>query len=104
MGSIAKQPEGAIPTAAAIAAVAIAMGMTAWSGKRFFLRRRIIREQRGGTPRLNKPGYTPPGPAFGGGWGLIQLALSYGGFRLIAHKANSGSRRGRSAFGLSTTP
>lgn len=73
---------GAVPTWAALAAVAVAMGATAWSGKRF-----------SPTPdhprtawwyaRLDKPGFTPPGPAFGAGWGLIQLALSYGGFRLM---------------------
>ena len=75
----AKQPDGAIPVAAALAAVAIALGTTAWSGKRF-----------SPTPdhprtawwyaRLNKPGYTPPGPVFGGAWGLIQMALAYGGY------------------------
>ena len=85
MSRLTKQPAGAVPTSAALAAVAIALATTAWSGKRF-----------SPTPdhpktawwyaRLDKPGFTPPGPVFGGGWGLIQMALCYGGFRLMRTK------------------
>ena len=85
MSAVTKQPEGAIPAVAAMTVVAVAMAATAWSGRRF-----------SPTPdhpriawwyaRLDKPGYTPPGPIFGLGWGLIQTALSYGGFRLMRRK------------------
>ena len=82
MSSRKRQPNGAIPAVAALAAVAAALAATAWSGKRF-----------SPTPdhpktawwyaRLRKPGYTPPGPIFGAGWGIIQAALAYGGYRLM---------------------
>ena len=85
MSTAPKQPDGAIPTTAALTAVAIALAATAWSGKRF-----------SPSPdhpktawwyaRLDKPGYTPPGPVFGGGWGLIQGAFAYGGYRLMRTK------------------
>ena len=61
------------------------MGVTAWSGMRFSP---ALTHPRTAWwyAKLDKPGYTPPGPVFGKGWGVIQLALSYGGFRLMRAK------------------
>ena len=33
--------------------------------------------------RLNKPGFTPPAPAYGIAWTGIQAALAYGGYKLL---------------------
>ena len=67
---------------AALAIVAGAMALTAWSGQAFSptpAHPRIRRWYR----LLDKPGFTPPGPAFGAGWGLIEAFLAYGGYRLL---------------------
>ena len=76
-----KSGEGLSPVAAA-AIVAGAMALTAWSGQRF--------SPTPGHPRtrrwyrlLDKPGFTPPGPVFGAGWGLIESVLAFGGYRLL---------------------
>lgn len=76
-----------MPPLVALGAVAAAMALTGWSGQRF-----------SPTPahprtllwyhRLRKPGYTPPGPAFGAGWGLIEIALGFGGYRLMRQAAS----------------
>lgn len=75
----------AFSPAAALAVVAGAMALTAWSGQRFSptpAHPGIRRWYR----RLDKPGFTPPGPAFGAGWGLIETALAYGGYRLLRRR------------------
>jgi tryptophan-rich sensory protein len=67
---------------AASAVVAGAMALIGWSGERFSptpMHPRIRRWYR----RLDKPGFTPPGPVFGAGWGLIESALAWGGYRLL---------------------
>lgn len=33
--------------------------------------------------RLDKPGFTPPAPAYGIAWAGIQAALAYGGYKLL---------------------
>ena len=33
--------------------------------------------------RLRKPGYTPPGPAIGAAWGVLELLLIVSGYRLL---------------------
>ncbi len=33
--------------------------------------------------RLRKPGYTPPGPAVGATWGVLEVLLAIGGYRLL---------------------
>ena len=38
--------------------------------------------------RLDKPGFTPPGPVFAICWSAIELGLSYGGYRLLRRKAS----------------
>lgn len=75
-------PKGALSPAAASAVIAGAMALTAWSGQTFSptpAHPRIRRWYR----LLDKPGFTPPGPAFGAGWGMIESVLAYGGYRLL---------------------
>lgn len=83
-----REGHGALSPAAAIGVVAGAMALTAWSGQKF-----------GPTPshprtlfwylRLKKPGFTPPGPVFGAGWGLIESVLAYGGYRLMRQTSSA---------------
>ncbi len=71
-----------LPPAAAFGVVAAAMALTAWSGQKFSpapTHPGIRRWYR----RLDKPGFTPPGPVFGAGWALIESVLAYGGYRLL---------------------
>ncbi len=82
MTSNETQTGGALAPAAALAVVACAFALTAWSGKRFSPtpdHPQIRRWYR----RLDKPGITPPGPAFGAAWGTIESVLAYGGYRLL---------------------
>ena len=87
MSKLNRGGAGALPPAAAVAVVAGAMALTAWSGQAFSPTPAHPRTRRW-YRRLDKPGFTPPGPAFGGGWALIEGFLAYGGYRLL--------RRGRS--------
>ena len=41
--------------------------------------------------RLDKPGFTPPAPAYGIAWTGIQAALAYGGYKLL--RAGSSTTR-----------
>ncbi len=34
--------------------------------------------------KLNKPGFTPPGPVFGGAWSALYPLLGWAGYRLLA--------------------
>ena len=74
--------EGALPPVAALGAVAGAVALVAWSGQRFAPTPAHPRTL-GWYVRLRKPGFTPPGPVFGAGWGLIETCLAYGGYRLL---------------------
>ena len=38
--------------------------------------------------RLRKPGYTPPGPAIGATWGLLEILLVVSGYRLLRDRAS----------------
>lgn len=76
------RPDGSLPAAAALAIVAGAMALTAWSGQRFSPTPTHPRTRRW-YRRLDKPGFTPPGPVFGAGWALIEGFLAYGGYRLL---------------------
>lgn len=87
---------GALSPAAAMAIVAGALALTAWSGKRFSPtpdHPRIRRWYR----RLDKPSITPPGPAFGAAWGTIESILAYGGYRLLRRPS---TRTRNAAVGL----
>ena len=89
MGDDHKAAHGVLSPGAALGVVAAAMALTAWSGQKF-----------SPTPahprtlfwysRLDKPGFTPPGPVFGLGWGLIEVALGYGGYRLMRRASTPG--------------
>ena len=68
--------------AAALAVVAGAMALTAWSGQRFSPTPAHPRTRRW-YRLLDKPSITPPGPVFGAGWGIIESVLAYGGYRLL---------------------
>ena len=72
----------ALAPATALAIVAAALTLTAWTGKRFSPTPDHP-QIRGWYSRLNKPGITPPGPAFGAAWGIIESVLAYGGYRLL---------------------
>jgi translocator protein len=56
--------------------------------------------------KLDKPKATPPDPVFGIAWPLIQMALAYGGYRLL--RAPASPRRNRAlgllAFNVSLIP
>lgn len=38
--------------------------------------------------RLDKPSYTPPGPAIGAAWGALELLLAGSGYRLLRAQPN----------------
>ncbi len=67
---------------AALAVVVGAMALTGWSGQRFSPAPTHPRTRRW-YRRLDKPGFTPPGPVFGAGWAAIESFLAYGGYRLL---------------------
>ena len=52
--------------------------------------------------RLDKPGFTPPGPVFGICWSAIELGLSYGGYRLLRRKASPTRNGAVALWGLNT--
>ena len=82
MTSDHRRNQGALSPVAALAIVAGAMALTTWSGRTFAptpAHPRIRRWYR----LLDKPGFTPPGPAFGAAWALLEMGLGYGGFRLL---------------------
>ena len=89
---------GAFPPIAALGAVAGAMALTAWSGRRFSPTLNHPRTRRW-YRLLDKPGFTPPGPAFGGAWGVIELILGYGGYRLL-RRPSSPARNAAAALWL----
>lgn len=67
---------------AAIGVVAAALGFTAVMAIRngpHPMRPRIRRWYK----QLDKPGYTPPDPVFGGAWGIVESGLAVGGYRLL---------------------
>ncbi len=80
----------------ALAVVAGALALTGWSGQKF--------SPTPAHPRtlwwylhLDKPGFTPPGPAFGAGWAVIESFLAYGGYRLLRGRPSTARR---AAIGL----
>ena len=78
---------GALPPAAALAVVAGAMALTAWSGQKFSPTPAHPRTRRW-YRMLDKPGFTPPDPVFGAAWGVIELVIGYGGYRLLRRQAS----------------
>lgn len=78
---------GALSPAAALAVVAGAMALTAWSGQKFSPTPEHPRTRRW-YQMLDKPGFTPPDPAFGAAWGAIELVLGYGGYRLLRQRSS----------------
>ena len=81
---------------AALAIVAGAMALTAWSGQTFSPAPSHPRTRRW-YRLLDKPGITPPGPVFGAGWAAIETTLAFSGYRLL-RSPSTGSRR--TAVGL----
>jgi translocator protein len=80
---------GGLPPAVAAAVAAGALGLTALAAKRY-----------GPTPdhpdtlrwyrQLEKPGFTPPDPVIGAGWGVAETLLAAGGYRLLRLPAGPG--------------
>jgi tryptophan-rich sensory protein len=69
------------------AAVAGALGVTAWLGMRNApapFHPGIRRWYK----RLDKPGYTPPDPVFGAAWPILETGLAVGGYRLLREPAS----------------
>lgn len=64
------------------AVVLSSLALTAWSGQRFSPAPTHPRMRRW-YRSLSKPGFTPPGAGFAAGWSAIELALAYGGYRLL---------------------
>ena len=93
--------KGALSPWAAAAAVAAAFGAVGWSGERFSPAPTHPRI-RAWYRRLDKPGFTPPGPVFGLGWTLIELAFNYGGFRLLRRPATTGRNLAVGLWALNT--
>lgn len=82
----ADQRQGLSPIAAA-AAVAGAIGLSAWLGTRHrpepITDPDTFRWYRG----LQKPSFTPPDPVFGIVWPILQTGLAWGGYRLFRKPA-----------------
>ena len=73
---------GGLTRLAALAAVGAVLGASAIVGRRNAPDRAhpgIRRWYR----RLDKPGYTPPGAAFGAVWPVLETGLAVGGYRLL---------------------
>ena len=90
------QGGGVLSPVAALAVVIGAMALTGWSGQTFSPTPNHPKTRRW-YRRLNKPGFTPPGPVFGAGWGIIEGFLAYGGYRLLRGRP---SRSRRAAIAL----
>ena len=82
MASNRDEHGGRMAPLGALAVVIGAMALTGWSGQRFSPAPNHPRTRRW-YRRLDKPGFTPPGPVFGAGWALIEAAFAYGGYRLL---------------------
>ncbi|MBY0301187.1 MAG: tryptophan-rich sensory protein [Sphingomonas ginsenosidimutans] len=77
---------GGLTRLAALAAVGAVLGASAIVGRRNAPDRAhpgIRRWYR----RLDKPGYTPPGAAFGAVWPVLETGLAVGGYRLLRRPA-----------------
>ena len=78
---------GALSPVSALGAVAGTIALVAWSGQKF-----APTPAHPGTLawylRLRKPGFTPPGPVFGAGWGAIEAFLAWGGYRLLRRRSS----------------
>ena len=75
-------PVGALSPLQALGAVAIVLGASAVVGRRNAPdpSHPAIRRW---YHRLDKPGFTPPGPAFGAVWPMLEVGLAIGGYRLL---------------------
>ncbi|WP_459678106.1 TspO/MBR family protein [Acidisoma sp. 7E03] len=51
--------------------------------------------------RLRKPAVTPPGPVFGGAWGVLDGLLAYGGARLMMQQPGAARLAALWLWGLS---
>lgn len=49
---------------------------------------------------LRKPSYTPPGPAFGAAWGVLELLMAGTGYRLLRAKPAEARTAAIGAWGL----
>ena len=76
------EQRGRLPPLGALAVVLGAMALTGWSGQKFSPAPTHPKTRRW-YGRLDKPGFTPPGPVFGAGWAAIESVLAYGGYRLL---------------------
>jgi tryptophan-rich sensory protein len=50
---------------------------------------------------LRKPDYTPPGPAIGATWGLLETLLAATGYRLLRHPPTDARNAALASWGLS---
>ena len=49
--------------------------------------------------KLNKPGFTPPGPVFGGAWSVLYPLLGWAGYRLLSAPAGPQRTKAVAAWG-----
>ncbi len=80
-------PQGGLSTALASGVVAATLVANSLSGQLFSPSPDHLKTRRW-YRRLDKPGFTPPGPVFAICWTAIELGLSYGGYRLLRRKAS----------------
>ena len=82
------EQKGPMPPLGALAVVVGAMALTGWSGQQFSPAPNHPQTRRW-YRRLDKPGFTPPGPVFGAGWALIEAVLAYGGYRILRRRSST---------------
>ena len=81
-----KNESGLSPLAAGAIVVGV-MGLSAWLGMRNAPDPRHPRIDRW-YHRLDKPGFTPPDPVFGGVWPILETGMAAGGYRLLRAPAS----------------
>ena len=53
--------------------------------------------------KLDKPGFTPPGPVFGGAWAMLYPVLGWAGYRLLTAPASQKRSQAVAAWGANVT-
>ena len=92
---------GALHPIVAGAIVAATAGAIGWSGEKFSPAPTHPKTRRWYN-RLHKPGFTPPGAVFALGWSAIELALGYGGYRLMRRPASDKRNLALGLWGLNS--
>ncbi|MBE7219784.1 MAG: tryptophan-rich sensory protein [Caulobacteraceae bacterium] len=95
---MARKGEGLSPLAAGAVAVGTVVGAALIGGRSSPTpdHPRTRRWYKG----LEKPGFTPPAPAYGAAWTGIQAALAYGGYRLLRRPSSADRTRALTLWGV----